>query len=90
MKFKHISEEEAYEPEYAVAWNEIQNAAKVPQSQIEKWVEEGVEYLVKNKDIPTWYCESGDTLVLVTCDDDGTFQASVTTRRQRAYISKRG
>jgi hypothetical protein len=75
MKFTHSyltddSEFAKSEPTVKVEYRPIKNAAPIDDATIQRWVEEGVEYLRDNPESGNTFFESGDKLVNVYRDDE--------------------
>jgi hypothetical protein len=58
---------------------------------IDRWIEEGINELHKYKDVPFYFTQSGNTIVLITrADDDNngmeSYSVTVSTPRQWAEV----
>ena len=60
--------------------------APIANDVIEGFIREGIQYLMANTDEGSWYTQTGDTLVLVTDDDENTYEVTVATPRSRGYV----
>ncbi len=94
MKFTHNyftddSDFTKNEPTVKVEYRSIKNASPVDNATIQRWVEEGVEYLRNNPESGNTFFESGDTLVNVYREDeqDNTmFSFTVAKRITNGYV----
>jgi len=65
--------------------------ASVDDSTIDQWIDEGINELHKYKDVPFYYTQSGNTIVLITRSDDDndgkeSYTVTVATPRQWAEV----
>lgn len=60
--------------------------APIANDVVEGFIREGIQYLIANTDEGSWYTQTGDTLVLVTADDENTYEVTVATPRSRGYV----
>ncbi len=77
------------EPTVKVEYHSIKNAFPVDDTTIQRWVEEGVEYLRNNPESGNTFFESGDTLVNVYREDEQNntmFSFTVAKRITNGYV----
>lgn len=77
----------AYNPVTRIKFHDISISRKMGRDFLERVAKEGVEYMEKNPDAPGWHSWSGDTLVLVTRDEDA-LDILVATPTMHGYVSK--
>lgn len=88
MKFEHREFEKEKDDRITIHWSDVsKDAAKMDDLFVKESAEEGIKYLQDNPEAPCWWCETGDTLILVSVEDDESFNVSVATRRRTAYTS---
>ena len=63
----------------------------IDDSTIDQWIEEGINELHKYKDVPFYYTQSGNTIVLITRSDDDyngkeAYDIVVSTPRQYGSV----
>lgn len=76
-----------YEPTTRVSFHEIPSSRKMGREVLERFTKEGVQYLEENPDVHTWHGWSGDTLVLVTRDEDA-IEILVACPTMHGYVNK--
>ncbi len=84
IKFVYDNSEEQ---EIRVKMVKCGTLAPISQNVVEDFVREGIEHLMENKNESCWYTQTGDTLVLVTVDEEDNYEATIATPRSRAYIN---
>jgi len=57
-------------------WFDFTNAVPVEETTKQRWIEQAIKFLEDNPDIPMTSISSGDSLILVSRDEDGTFEIS--------------
>jgi hypothetical protein len=71
MEDKFIFEyEREYNPVTRIKFHDIATSRKMGRDFLERVAREGVEYMEKYPDVSSWHSWSGDTLVLITRDED--------------------
>jgi hypothetical protein len=79
--------DDAEQPDIRVKMVKCGTLAPISQNVVEDFVREGIEHLMENKSESCWYAQTGDTLVLVTVDEEDNYEATIATPRSRAYIN---
>lgn len=66
------------------------NAAKIGQADLERWINEGITYLDDHPDESVYYTASGDSLVLVTREDEGSddYEVQVLKPTMRGFVQR--
>lgn len=65
-------------------------AAKIDQATLERWIDEGIAYLDDHPDESVHYTASGDSLVLLTREDEGSddYEVQVLKPAMRGYVQR--
>jgi hypothetical protein len=66
------------------------HAAKIDQDTLERWIDEGVAYLDKRPEESVYYTMSGDSVVLVTREDEGcdNYEVLILKPTMRGYTNR--
>jgi hypothetical protein len=70
-------------PDYTLDMEPVSpSAAKIDQGTLERWIDEGITYLDNHMEESVFYTMSGDSVVLVTREDEGcdTYEVHVLKR----------
>ena len=74
--------------EINVNMKNCENLAVLTKEAIEGYIREGVSYMFNYPDEAYWYERCGDTLVLITREDDKTLNIVVSTPRSNGYAKE--
>jgi hypothetical protein len=90
INFKTYADVEST-PDYTLDMEPVSpNAAKIDQGTLERWIDESITYLDNHPDEGVYYTMSGDSVVLVTREDEGcdTYEVHVLKPTMRGYTER--